>query len=73
MLQYIPFLIGPLSFSIIAMLVFAGSMVVFTIPVFATRGNAQKIWFLVAGFLLTVEAVGLGTLGVLVDRGTIWN
>jgi len=73
MLPYIPFLIGPLSFSIIALLVFAGSMVVFTIPVFASRGNAQKIWFVVAGFLLTVEAVALAALGVLIDRGTIWN
>jgi len=73
MLPYIPFLIGPLSFGIIAMLVFAGSIVVLTIPVFATRGNAQKAWFGAVTVLLLGEAVGLGTLGVLVDRGTIWN
>jgi hypothetical protein len=73
MLPYIPFLIGPLSFGIIALLIFGGSTVVFTIPVMASRGNAQKLWFAAAGLLLTVEAVALAALGVLVSNGTVWN
>ncbi len=73
MLPYTPFLVGPLSFGIIGLLIFAGSIVIFTIPVFATRGGAQKLWFAATGFLLTVEAAALIVLWILVDRGTIWN
>lgn len=73
MLPFIPFLIGPLSFGIIALLIFAGSSVVFTIPVFASRGKAQALWFAAVGFLLTVEAAALITLGILVSNGNIWN
>lgn len=73
MLPFIPFLIGPLSYGIIALLVFSGSMVVLTIPVFATRGRAQLLWFLIVGGLVTAEAALLVTLGILVDQGKIWN
>jgi hypothetical protein len=73
MLAYIPFLIGPLTFGVVALLIFISSVVIFTIPVFASRGREQTIWFMVASFLLVVEAAVLITLGILVSRGTIWN
>ncbi len=73
MLAYIPFLIGPLAYGVVALLTFMASVVVFTIPVFATRGRTQAIWLAVVLFVLFVEAVVLLTLGILVDQGKIWN
>ncbi|MGI8925059.1 MAG: hypothetical protein ACR2HN_00255 [Tepidiformaceae bacterium] len=73
MLAYIPFLLGPLTFGVIAMLTFIGSSVIFTIPVFATRGGAQLAWAGLVGFLLTAELAILVTLGILVDQGKIWS
>jgi len=73
MLPYLPFLIGPLSMGVISLLIFMGSVVILTIPVFATRGSTQALWFALVGFLLTVEAAALITLTVLVSNGTIWN
>ncbi|MCK6564511.1 MAG: hypothetical protein HUU14_11245 [Dehalococcoidia bacterium] len=73
MLTFIPFLLGPLAYGVIALIIFSGSIVVFSIPVLATRGRAQILWFLAMGALITAEAAVLITLGILVDQGTIWN
>ncbi|MBE7517893.1 MAG: hypothetical protein HS107_01460 [Thermoflexaceae bacterium] len=73
MLTFIPFLLGPLAYGVIALLIFSGSIVVFSIPVLATRGRAQLLWFLAMGGLITAEAAVLITLGILIDQGTIWN
>jgi hypothetical protein len=70
---FLPFLISTNSFGIIAMLILMGSSVIFTIPVFASRGTKQALWFGVVGFLLTVELVVLVTLGVLVNNGDLWR
>lgn len=69
----LPFLISANSLGIIALLIFLGSSMIFTIPMFATRGNAQIAWAGAAGVLLLVEAAGLITLIVLVHNGTIWQ
>ncbi len=71
MLAYLPFLIGPLSYGVIALLIFMGSVVILTIPVFATRGSTQAKWAGLVSLVLLVEAVALGTVGVLVSNGTI--
>ena len=73
MLAYLPFLIGPKSFGVIALLIFLGSAVIIPIPVFATRGKAQVGWLAMSGLLLTIEVVVLITLEVMVTRGTIWS
>ena len=73
MLAYLPFLIGPKSFGVIALLIFLGSAVLIPIPVFATRGRAQVGWLALSGFLLTIEVVVLITLEVMVTKGTIWS
>lgn len=73
MLSYLPFLISTNSFGVIAFIIFLGSSLIFTIPVFATRGMTQLAWLGVVGFILTVEAAGLLTLGILVNNGTIWT
>lgn len=73
MLAYLPFLIGPKSFGVIALLIFLGSAVIIPIPVFATRGRAQVGWLALSGLLLTIEVVVLITLEVMVTRGTIWS
>ncbi len=70
---YLPFLISTNSFGIIAMLILMGSTVILTIPVFASRGTRQAIWFGIAGFLLTVELAVLLTLGILVNSGDLWR
>jgi hypothetical protein len=68
MLEFAPFLISALAFGVTSMLVFLTSTVILTIPVFATRGRAQIGWFLVVGFLLTVEAAVLVVLTILVGK-----
>lgn len=73
MLDYLPFLIGPKSFGVIALLIFLGSSVIIPIPVFATRGRSQVGWLALSGFLLTVEVIVLITLEVMVTNGTIWT
>ncbi len=73
MLDYLPFLISTNSFGVIALLIFLGSSLIFMIPVFATRGTTQLLWFGLIGFVLTVEAAGLVTLTVLVNNGTLWS
>lgn len=69
----LPFLISANSFGIIALLIFLGSAMILTIPMFATRGGAQIAWAGAAGVLLFVEAAGLITLVVLIHNGTIWQ
>jgi hypothetical protein len=73
MLAYLPFLISANSLGVINMIIFLGSAIVLTIPVFATRGSAQLIWTGVVGFLLTLELAVMVLLVVLVSRGDIWQ
>ncbi len=73
MLAYLPFLIDPLTFGVVAMLIMMGSTVIFTIPVFATRGPTQALWLGIVGFVLTAETALLVTLGILIDQGKIWS
>jgi hypothetical protein len=73
MLSYLPFLISTNSFGVIAFIIFLGSSLIFMIPVFATRGMTQFVWLAAVGFILTLEAAGLLTLGILVNNGTIWS
>ena len=73
MLPALPFLISTLEFGTVALLIFTASNIIFPIPVFATRGRTQVIWLLAVGFLLTVEAAVLITLGILVNSGDLWR
>jgi hypothetical protein len=73
MLAYLPFLISANSLGVICLIIFLGSSIVFTIPVFATRGGTQAVWAGVVGFLLTVEAAVMVLLVVLVSQGEIWQ
>ena len=73
MLAYLPFLISANSLGVIFLIIFLSSTIIFTIPVFATRGTAQLAWTGVVGFLLTVELAVMVLLVVLVSRGDIWQ
>jgi hypothetical protein len=73
MLDYLPFLISANSLGVIALIIFLASSLILSIPVFATRGRTQAIWFAVVGFLLTVEAAVLITLVVLTSQGEIFQ
>ena len=73
MLELAPFLISALAFGVSAMVFFIASSVIFTIPVFATRGTAQLAWLGAVGLVLTVEAVGLVVLTILVGNGDFLN
>jgi hypothetical protein len=73
MLAYLPFLISANSLGVICLIIFLASTIIFTIPVFATRGGTQLAWTGVAGFLLTVELAVMVLLVVLVSRGDIWQ
>ena len=59
MLPYDPFLITSLAFGIIALIIFLASNIIFLIPVMATRGTTQFVWFVGMGGLLTLELVVL--------------
>lgn len=69
----LPFLISPLSFGIIALLIWIASAGILTIPVFSTRGGTQLAWAGAIGLLLLIEAAGLIALVVLVHNGTLWQ
>jgi hypothetical protein len=73
MLAYLPFLISANSLGVICLIIFLGSSLILTIPVFATRGSTQLIWTGVVGFALTVEIAVMALLVVLVSRGDIWQ
>lgn len=73
MLDYLPFLISANSLGVISLIIFLASALILMIPVFATRGGTQIVWFGVVGFLLTVEAVILVTLVVLTSQGEIFQ
>lgn len=72
MLAFDPFLITSLSFGIIALCIFMASNLIFLIPVMATRGTSQFVWFVGMGGLITLELVILVTLAILVQQGKIW-
>jgi len=73
MTDFLPFLISANSFGVIGLCIFLGSSMIFTIPMFATRGGTQLMWAGVAGLLLTIELVVLVVLVVLISRGDIWS
>jgi len=65
------FLIGTLSWGVISALILIASTVILTIPVFATRGYTQLVWFLVVGGLLTAELAALVTIGFMIETGNL--
>lgn len=73
MLAYLPFLVSPNSLGVICLIIFLGSSMILTIPVFATRGATQVIWTGVVGFALTVEIAVMVLLVVLTSRGDIFQ
>jgi hypothetical protein len=73
MLAFQPFLVTALAMGVMSLLIFMGTSILFMIPVMATRGTSQFLWFLGVGGLLTAELVVLVTLTVLVSNGTIWS
>ncbi len=73
MLAYLPFLISANSLGVICLIIFLGSSIILTIPVFATRGAAQVVWTGVIGFALTVEIVVMILLVVLTSKGDIFQ
>ncbi|GIW12994.1 MAG: hypothetical protein KatS3mg062_0433 [Tepidiforma sp.] len=73
MAAFLPFLISAMSLGVINLLIFLGSAVIITIPVFATRGRTQAIWAAVSGGILLVEAAVLVTLVVLTGQGRIFS
>jgi hypothetical protein len=66
-------MLDALGWGVIATVVFLASTIILTIPVFATRGRAQVTWFAIIGFLLTVELAALVAVGILIDKGKIFN
>ena len=73
MLAYLPFLVSASSLGIICLVIFLGSSLILTIPVFATRGSTQLLWTGVVGFALTVELAVMVLLVVLTSRGDIFQ
>ncbi len=68
-----PFLITTLSLGIVALCVFLVSNIIFMIPVMATRGTQQFLWFVGMGGLITLELAVLVTLVALNSNGKLWN
>ncbi|MFN8617938.1 MAG: hypothetical protein U0837_12635 [Dehalococcoidia bacterium] len=73
MLAYLPFLVSASSLGVICLIIFLGSSMILTIPVFATRGMTQAVWTGVVGFALTVEIAVMILLVVLTSRGDIFQ
>ena len=67
------FLITTLSLGIVALCVFLVSNIIFMIPVMATRGTQQFLWFVGMCGLITLELAVLVTLVALNSNGKLWN
>ena len=67
------FLYSPIALGIIFVLIWTTSLIIVTIPTFATRGKAQVIRLSLAGLFLFVEAVLLITLAVLNSQEKIFQ
>lgn len=73
MLIFDPFMVTTLALGMIAMVIFLISNIIFMIPVMATRGTQQFLWFVGMGGLITLELAVLVTLVVLNSNGKLWN
>lgn len=67
----IPFLISAMTLGTVLGITLFSSIVILTIPVFATRGKAQFLWLAVVGLLVTIETAVFVTLVVLQSTGDI--
>ena len=73
MLTFIPFLLGPLAYGVIALLDLLGSIARLLHPVLASRGRAPASLVPDRWWAHYREAALLITLGILVDQGKIGN
>ena len=67
----LPFLMSANDAGVISLVIFICTSIIFGIPVFANRGNAQLAWAGVVGLVLTVEVGLLVTWVALISNGTI--
>lgn len=69
MIAVVPFLMSALAFGVTSLIIFLGANIILTIPIFATRGRTQAVWFGVVSLLLLAIGVTLVVLTVLVSQG----
>jgi hypothetical protein len=67
----LPFLMSANDAGVISLCIFLAATVIFTIPVFATRGSEQMKWAGIAGFALFLLGALLVTWVVLLSTGEI--
>jgi hypothetical protein len=72
MLETLPILLSANDMGVIGLCIFLASALIFSIPVFATRGKTQLMWFAVVSFALIVELALIVTAVVLISTGN-WS
>lgn len=72
MLETLPILLSANDMGVIGLCVFLASVLIFSIPVFATRGRTQLIWFGVVSLALMAELALIITAVVLISTGN-WS
>ncbi|MFN0093736.1 MAG: hypothetical protein ACKVVT_03030 [Dehalococcoidia bacterium] len=70
-MDILPFLMSANDAGIVCMIIFLASSIVFTIPVFATRGMTQVMWLGAVSVVMLIELVLMVTFVVLISQGEI--
>jgi hypothetical protein len=71
MIAVVPFMMSALAFGVTALIIFLAANIILTIPIFATRGRTQAIWFGVVSVLMLAIGATLVVLTVLVSQDKI--
>ncbi len=71
MLEFLPFMMSTLAFGVMSLVIFLGLSIVVSIPIFATRGRTQAVWFGVISIFMLAVGVALLVLTILHGRGDI--
>lgn len=71
MIEFLPFMMSTLAFGVMSLVIFMGLSVIVSIPIFATRGRTQAIWFGVVSIFMGAVGIALVVLTILQGRGDI--
>lgn len=71
MIEFLPFMMSTLAFGVMSLVIFMGLSVIVSIPIFATRGRTQAVWFGVVSIFMLAVGVALVVLTILQSRGDI--
>jgi uncharacterized membrane protein YhhN len=72
MLETLPILLSANDMGVIGLCIFLASSLIFSIPIFATRGKTQLMWFGIVSVVMIAEIALIVTAVVLISTGN-WS